>query len=444
MSSAMGWQIAGSAAALLVAALVAITGWRQREKIRLLTDALDYMTQGLCMFDASARIVLCNRQYLRMYDLSPAIVKPGCTLRRLIEHRKATGLLQLDPEQYCREIMESIAGGRTTKWMIEASDGRSVHAINEPMPGGGWVSTHEDVTEQSRLRQERDAMAVQQKRRAAIEAVIAAFRREIEPLLKTFGDSATAMQSTATALSSASDHTSLCAEGAVVASNTATGGVDAAAESTNELSSSIAEIARRITQTNALVHLAAEEAQATSGQMTVLADSAQKIGSIVKLIQTIAGQTNLLALNATIEAVRAGESGRGFAVVANEVKTLSVETAKAAEAIIGQILGVQDSTASAVESIRRITERMREVQLYASGVAVSIEEQSAATSSISRNVANAAKATQTMGEVLSNVAGAAAQTRMSAQVVLSTSQSVETAAADLRRHIENFLAGVAA
>ena len=379
-----------------------------------------------------------------MYKLSPQVVKPGCTLLRLLEHRKQTGLLTADPKQYCKEIMDSLAAGNTSKWTIGASDGRVVHAINEPMPGGGWVSTHEDVTERLRLQKEHDDIAEQQRRRGAVDAAIAAFRTEMEALLKTFGDSAAAMKSTAVTLSAASNHTSQCAESAVEASNEAASGVNTAAGATDELASSIAEIARQIAQTNAVVHMAVDEAQSTNGEMTTLAESAQKIGDIVKLIQTIAGQTNLLALNATIEAARAGESGRGFAVVAAEVKSLAVQTAKATEAIAGQILAVQGSTASAVESIRRITQRMQEIQHYASGVAASIEEQNAATGNIAANVASAAQATQTMSAVLGDVAGAATQTHASADVVLDTSQSVEAAIADLRRHVEAFLAGVAA
>src|SRR5262249_60222835 len=116
-----------------------------------------------------------------------------------------------------------------------------------------------------------------------------------------------------------------------------------------------------------------------------LATAAQKTGDVVKLIRDIAGQTNLLALNATIEAARAGESGRGFAVVASEVKTLAVQTAKATEDITGQILAVQSSTGGAVEAIRRIAERMQEINRYTSAVAASIEQQSAATGEISLN-----------------------------------------------------------
>ena len=435
---------AGLAVALLLIAVGGFVGRRMRTKIQHLTDAVNHMSQGLCMFNASGRLVVCNQQYLRLYNLSPDVVKPGCTLLRLLEHRKETGLLKYDPVQYCKEIMDSIAAGKTSKWVIEASDGRKVHSINEPMPGGGWVSTHEDVTEQLRLQQQNDSMTEQQKRRGFIDGVIASFRSEMETLLRTFGDSAAAMKSTAVILSSGANHTSRCAEGAVAASNEATKGVSTAAIATDELSSSIGEIARQITQTNNVVYMAVEEAQSTNGEMTTLAESAQKIGDIVKLIRTIAEQTNLLALNATIEAARAGDAGRGFAVVASEVKSLAVQTAKATEAIAGQILAVQGSTSSAVESIRRITQRMQEIQHYASGVAASIEQQSAATSNISSNVASAAQATRTMAHILNDVAGAATQTHTSAEVALDSSEAVQAAVADLRRHIEDFLAGVAA
>ncbi len=219
--------------------------------------------------------------------------------------------------------------------------------------------------------------------------------------------------------------------------------MNAVTSAADQLSSSIAEIARQITQTNSVVHLAVDEAQSTDGEMTTLAATAQKIGDIVKLIQAIAGQTNLLALNATIEAARAGESGRGFAVVTSEVKSLAVQTAKATEAVIAQILAVQGSTTSAVESIRRISQRMREIEQCTFGVATAVEEQSAATRNIATNVATAAQATQTMAAVLNDVAGAATQTHVSADVVLDSSQSIDAAVAELRGYVGEFLAGVA-
>jgi methyl-accepting chemotaxis protein len=161
------------------------------------------------------------------------------------------------------------------------------------------------------------------------------------------------------------------------------------------------------------------------------------------LIRNIAGQTNLLALNATIEAARAGEAGRGFAVVAQEVKSLAVQTAKATEDIANHILGVQDSTTGAVEAIRHITARMQEINQYTTGVAAAVEEQNAATGEISQNVASAAHGTGHVVAVLGEVADAATETRGSAQVVREASETVESAVANLRLEVEDFLAKVA-
>ena len=185
------------------------------------------------------------------------------------------------------------------------------------------------------------------------------------------------------------------------------------------------------------------EAESTNQQIAGLADAAQKIGDVVKLIRDIAGQTNLLALNATIEAARAGEAGRGFAVVASEVKSLAVQTAKATEEIASQILAVQGSTTTAVEAIRNIAGRMKEISSYTSAVAASVEQQNAATGEISDNVAGAAAGTGTVAAVLSDVAGAATATRSSAETVLSASRSVESAVAKLRGEVETFLSKVA-
>jgi methyl-accepting chemotaxis protein len=148
-------------------------------------------------------------------------------------------------------------------------------------------------------------------------------------------------------------------------------------------------------------------------------------------------------LNATIEAARAGEAGRGFAVVASEVKSLAVQTAKATEDIASHILGLQDSTASAVDAIRQIAARMHDINEYTTAVAAAVEEQNAATAEISHNVASAAQGTGHVVAVLGEVAGAATETRASAEVVRDASQTVETAVANLRVEVEDFLAKVA-
>jgi methyl-accepting chemotaxis protein len=229
----------------------------------------------------------------------------------------------------------------------------------------------------------------------------------------------------------------------VQTSNEASTNVETAAIAADELSSSIAEIGRRLNQTTEVVRVAVGEAQVTNRDIGALAQGAQKIGDVTKLIRNIAGQTNLLALNATIEAARAGEAGRGFAVVASEVKSLAVQTAKATEDISSQILEVQNSTGKAVEAIARIAHRMREIDNYTSDVAASVQQQNAATSEISKNVTSAADGAKLIVTVLSEVAGATTETQQSAQTVLAASESVEKAAANLRSEVEGFLTKVA-
>ena len=432
-------------AALLLAALGGASRWHSRLRTHngQLATALDNMSQGLNMFDAQARITLINSRYLEMYSLSPEIVKPGCTLEHLIEHRKETGLLAGDVDDYCQGILAKVRSGVSTRHYVQASDGRIVLAKNEPLGDGGWVSTHEDVTEQRRAVEERASIRDQESRRAAIDTAIAAFRPQAEGLLSSVSASAGNMRETARSLFGSSEQTTERAARAVQAFNETSDNVETAAVAADELSRSIAEISRQLTHTNGIVGHATEEARATDAEIASLAAGAQKIGDVVKLIRNIAGQTNLLALNATIEAARAGEAGRGFAVVAAEVKSLAVQTAKATEDIANHILAVQDSTSGAVEAIRQIAARMQEINQHTGAVAASVDQQNAATGEISHNVASAAHGASRVVAVLSEVAGAATETRTSAEVVRNASETVEQAVANLRLEVEDFLAKVA-
>ena len=432
-------------AALAIAALVLVDIWHRRAGAhnRRLSTALDNMSQGLCMFDAQGRIVLRNRRYIEMYKLSPQIVRPGCSLHALIRHRKDTGLFSGDVDAYCRKILDEAEKGNSTLFYVQSSDGRDVLARNEPLPNGGWVSTHEDVTEQRRAEQERGASHDQDQRRAAIDTAITAFRPQVETLLSSVSGSATAMHATASALLDSSDQTSQRAASARKAFNEASANVEIAAVAAEELSRSIAEINRQLTHTSAVVGLATNEARATDSEIAALAAAAQQIGDVIKLIRNIAGQTNLLALNATIEAARAGEAGKGFAVVASEVKSLAVQTARATEEIASHILGVQNSTSGAVEAIRQIATRMREINESTAAVTTSVVQQNAATGEISQNVASAAEGTGHVVAVLAEVTGAATQTRSSAEALRDASQSAESAVANLRLEVEDFLTKVA-
>ena len=293
----------------------------------------------------------------------------------------------------------------------------SIH--NRPMPDGGWVATHDDVTERRKAERERASMQEQEQRRSLVEQAIAAFRRGVEEHLRSVADGAQTMRATAGALFANSGQTSQSAEGAVASSNEASTNVETAAVAADELTGSIGEIGRQLASTTDIVRKAVGEAKSTNEQIAALAQAAQKIGDVIKLIRAIAAQTNLLALNATIEAARAGEAGKGFAVVASEVKSLAVQTAKATEDISKLIAAVQGSTGSAVSAIGRIGARMEEIDSCASAVSISVEQQNAATAEISQNVASAAGGAKLVVAVLAEVAGAATETRQSAERVLT-------------------------
>ncbi len=112
------------------------------------------MSQGLTMFDASGRLIVCNERYIKMFNMSPEAVKPGCTLAELLQHRIDNGTYELatfgDPEEHAARVIAQIAEGKPVPLVCELSDGRIISIANQPMPGGGWVATHDDITETRR------------------------------------------------------------------------------------------------------------------------------------------------------------------------------------------------------------------------------------------------------------------------------------------------------
>jgi len=413
-----------------------------RHRNRQLRTAIDSMAQGMCMFDAAERLVVCNTQYYEMYGLTPDDVKVGATLSEVLDRRVAKGTFSRDPQQYRKEFLAGVREGRTMVHEVK-SQGRLLLVTNHPMKGGGWIGTHEDITELRQAAVQRAAVEQQEERRALVDGAISTFRNCAENLLQIVTDRAGQMRSTAASLFDAFNRSTQRATSAAQTSNGASTNVEHAAAAAEEMSGSIAEIGRRLNQTAEVVRIAVGEARTTNQDIGTLAQSAQKIGDVTKLIRSIAESTNLLALNATIEAARAGEAGRGFAVVASEVKSLAVQTAKATEDISSQILEVQNSTGKAVDAIGRIASLMQEIDDYTTAVADSVRQQSDATAEISKNVESAADGTKLIVTVLSELAGATTETQQSAQIVLTASESVDDAAANLRKEVESFLAKVA-
>ena len=116
------------------------------EKQRL-DVAVNNMAQGLILYDASERVVICNQQFTKMMGMSPLVVKPGCTFREVIAHRGETGSLATGVEEYRATFLRNIAAGHHTPIVSTMSDGRSIQVVGKGIESGGWVATVEDITE---------------------------------------------------------------------------------------------------------------------------------------------------------------------------------------------------------------------------------------------------------------------------------------------------------
>jgi methyl-accepting chemotaxis protein len=291
---------------------------------------------------------------------------------------------------------------------------------------------------------ERVEQLVKGRRAAAIEQMISEFRANVTAVIVAVTENVIRMETTARTLSSIAGGADQEVRAASASSATTSSNVRTVAGATEELGISIREISEKALQAKGIVERASEMALSANRQISRLSDGTKRIGDVVKLIRDIAAQTNLLALNATIEAARAGEAGRGFAVVASEVKTLATETATATEDISAQIGAIQLSTTEAVEAIRSIGDVMEDVNKFAGGIAAAVEEQSAATQEIARNVQQAAHGANELAAGMTNAADAIRETNGSATAVLEASRALTTQAGELEGAVDAFLKNVAA
>lgn len=270
-----------------------------------------------------------------------------------------------------------------------------------------------------------------------LDAITEPLRLSVENAT-TLAASAEELTSTSRILAEGADEVSTQAQGASEASGHVSENVSAVAVSSEEMLSSIREISRSSGEAARVAKTAvtmAGEARHTIGQ---LGTSSQEIGKVIKTITSIAAQTNLLALNATIEAARAGESGKGFAVVANEVKELAKETARATEEISRKIEVIQTDAHGAVSAIAEVTNIINQVNDISAAIAAAVEEQTATTNEIGRNVQEAAKGT---GEITQNiwaVAKTAKETAQGARETQKAAQLLTELSAGMQRIVSGF------
>ena len=283
-----------------------------------------------------------------------------------------------------------------------------------------------------------------QRRREAVERLIAGFGGDVGLQLDAVISEMTGLDRLASDLSTAGEETERLASAAARGAEQSATSASVVASASDELRGAISEISQQIAKTSEVTSRAAEMVEGANRRVGELAELAVAIGEVVTLIDNIAAQTNLLALNATIEAARAGEAGRGFAVVASEVKSLAAQTATATSTISEKIESIQSSTGDTVEAIRSIGIVMHEVQSYTTAISAAIEEQGVVTGSIADNIGAVSSGAADLTHSVGGVTAAAEKSRAAAGSVFSTSADVTEKTAELRQRVRSFLDDVAA
>ncbi|WP_425403031.1 methyl-accepting chemotaxis protein [Hwanghaeella sp.] len=342
------------------------------------------------------------------------------------------------PIQAMTDTMGELAGGRRDV-EVPATDYR-----NEIGQMAQSVLSFRDslIAADTLAEEQRDAQAQQVKRAEKLMQRTSDFDAKIQEILSQVGSAVTQMGQTAGHMDKASDNVE--SQSSAVASSSAESAmnVQTVAAATEELSASIVEIGSQIQNANHITRSAVDQAQVSVKTVTDLETAVSQISEVIDLIKDIAEQTNLLALNATIEAARAGDAGKGFAVVANEVKSLSAETAKATEQIERQISAVQAATGTTVSSITEFSNTVNQVNEISAAVAAAIEEQTAATNEISRNVEEAAQAVEDVNRNIQGVSESAKSTKKAAIEVRSASDLIGNQTEAVTTSVAGFLADV--
>ena len=299
-----------------------------------------------------------------------------------------------------------------------------------------------ELEEQTRLQLQQEE--AREERERTLRALADRFENTVGEVVGTVASASSQLQSTATSMAASAQQASDRTADVATSMEEANAGATAAATASDEFAMSIGEISRQAASSAELARKATLSAGEADATISALAESAEQIGQVVELIQTIAQRTNLLALNASIEAARGGEAGRGFAVVASEVKELAMQTSRATEQVAGQIRAMQDTTGNSVKALRSIASEVAQLESTAVSIASAVDQQSVAGNDLARSIDLAARGTEQVSGHIKEVRELSISTGSAASQVLSSATALELQASTLREQVNGFLASVRA
>jgi methyl-accepting chemotaxis protein len=396
---------------------------------------LDETTQAMQADVAKARgDYAANRNILMLLAFGGSAI--GLAIAWLIIRNEITR-----PLESLREVMARLAGGDL------ASEVTGLARRDEIGEMARTVQVFKDglgETENLRREQEATRRDADANRRTALIALAREFEQTVGGVVTAVSQSAAQMTQAAGTLT---DRTTVARDRAINVEADATRAserVSAVAAATEQMAGSVAEIARQVSEATRATGSAVEEAEHGNAEMRGLAETAQKIGEVVALINQIASQTNLLALNATIEAARAGDAGKGFAVVASEVKALAQQTAQATEEIGAHVTAIQNATGRAVAAIRGVGTTIAKIDGITTTIAAAVEEQEATTREIAANVDGAARGTEGVSSTITEVSGAVTDAGLEASSVSEAAAALARQSSELESQVGAFLAHIRA